>query len=206
MPLRRKPGAAQAGFTLIEVLIAVAVLGMLVLSLGYGVRTGLALRHKQIERVAATADLDSAMRLLRRLLHHIPVPPEGDRAQTEAEGPPFRGEPDRVSFIADLPTGLGQSRRADMTLFVRDRSLILAWSPRRHERLFGPRPAPAEVELLRGIAQLELAYRGQPSPDQPPGWQSRWKEPAPPELVRVRLLFPERDRRRWPDLIVESGL
>lgn len=197
-------GGRQSGFTLLEVLIAVAVLGLLIVGLHQGVRTGLALRHKQVEQLDRTADLDSAMRLLRRLLTRVAAAPQGRARGSVAEGAVFSGLSDSLTFVGDLPNGLGRSRRADMTLFVRGGTLLLSWSPRRHERLFGAPQPPAETELLHGVARLELAYWGEPSPDAAPGWQSRWEGPGAPELVRIRLVFPEKDRRQWPALLIET--
>lgn len=193
--------AAESGFTLLEVLIAVVVLGLLVLGLSQGVRTGLALRHAQVQRLGETAELDAAMRLLRGLLTRLPVVPDGNRAAAAEAGAAFKGSADRVSFVGDLPTGLGAARRADMMLFVRDARLILSWTPRRHERSLVPRPPPIETELLQGVERLELAYWGLPSAGQATGWRSEWAEPEAPELVRVRVIFVAEDRRRWPDLI-----
>lgn len=194
-------GSRENGFTLLEVLVAVVVLGLLVLALSQGVRTGLVLRQAQVQRVGETAELDAAMRLLRGVFTRVPAAPQGRQPTPSDLGARFRGEADSVSLVGELPSGLGPLRRAEMTLHVRDRRLILSWTPYRHERPFGPPPGPTDTELLAGVVRLDLAYWTQHSPDQPGSWQSRWEEPEPPELVRIRLVFPENDRRRWPDLI-----
>src|SRR4051794_38036598 len=177
-PMSRPTGETQNGFTLIELLAAIAVLGLLIVGLNRGVQSGIVLRQKQMEHVRATADLDVAMRIVRKILTRVPGVPSGERLAATAEGPAFRGEPDRVSFISDLPTGLGQSRRAAITLFVRDQSLILAWTPHPHRQLFGPPSLASEIEVVRGVARLDLAYWGAPLPDQPAEWQGRWEEAA----------------------------
>ena len=60
--------------------------------------------------------------------------------------------------------------------------------------------------MIAGVARLEFAYWGSTSPDQPAAWQTQWDGPAPPELVRIRLVFAKGDRRRWPDLIAAPVL
>ena len=40
----------------------------------------------------------------------------------------------------------------------------------------------------------------------PAGWQVQWEGPAIPELIRLRLVFAEGDRRRFPDLIAAPQL
>lgn len=199
-------GTTQSGFTLIELLAAIAVLGLLIVGLSRGVQTGVLLWQKQTEHVRAIADLDAAMRVIRKILTRIPAMPGGEQLAATAGGPAFRGDRDRLSFIGDLPTGFGQSRRADITLFVRDNSLILASTPHLHQQSLGP-PQPAiETELVRGVVHLDLAYWGAPFSDQPAGWQERWENATAPDLIRLRLVLPAKDHRQWPDLIVDSRL
>jgi hypothetical protein len=105
-----------------------------------------------------------------------------------------------------MPTGLGQSHRAEITLFVRDKSLILTWTPHLHRRLLRqPQPA-SEIELVRGVVRLDLAYWGAPFPDRPAEWQAQWEDVTAPELIRVQLVLTDKDRRQWPDLLVDSKL
>jgi general secretion pathway protein J len=82
----------------------------------------------------------------------------------------------------------------------------LTWTPHLHEIELGPAPSPSETELVGNVARLEIAYWGSISPDQPAAWQARWDGPAPPELIRIRLIFAKGDKRRWPDLIAASVL
>ena len=53
----------QSGFTLLEMLVALVVLGFLVLGLAQGVRTGLALWAAQNRRMSETGELDSVARV-----------------------------------------------------------------------------------------------------------------------------------------------
>jgi prepilin-type N-terminal cleavage/methylation domain-containing protein len=59
--------ARQGGFTLLEMLVVVAVLGFLMIGLTQGVRTGLTLWEAQSRRMGETAELDAAARVLRAL-------------------------------------------------------------------------------------------------------------------------------------------
>ena len=52
----------QGGFTLLEMLVALVVLGLLVVGLTQGVRTGLALWSAQSRRIGTAADLDAVAR------------------------------------------------------------------------------------------------------------------------------------------------
>ena len=197
---RAHPGDRQSGFTLLEMLVALVVLGLLVVGLSQGVRAGLALRQAQERHLADTAELDATMRLLRTILTRLPVAADGNRLIAPMGGDGFSGGPDHVSFVGDLPTGLGPIRRAEMTLHLRNRQLVLSWAPHRH--VYSPAaPPPTDAVLLHGVARLELAYWGAAVPGEETGWQERWDGSAAPDLIRVRLNFDKGDLRRWPDLI-----
>ncbi len=202
-PSARRP---DSGFTLLEILLALIVFGILMVGLNQGVRTGLGMLSMQTLRIGATAHLDATARVLHNLLAAIPVSPAvavnpggGSLAIS------FKGTADELSFVGDLPSGLGGTSRADMTLGRRDGRLVLLWKPHRHELSATP-PATTETELLRGVASLDLAYWGSLAPNVPPAWLANWDGPALPALIRIRLGFAKGDPRRWPDLIVAPQL
>jgi general secretion pathway protein J len=190
----------QRGFTLLEIIVVLAVLGFLMVGITQGVRVGVAMWHAQGRRLDRTAELDAAQRVLRELLTAIPRP-SGDASDGVNSG-----TASSFSFIGDLPTGLGTTRRADITLLLQGTRLMLLWKPHLHATLLGPAPAPVETELVGGVAGLQLAYWGAGAADEPESWLSRWDGPAPPKLIRVRVEFAEGDPRRWPDMIVAAQL
>jgi general secretion pathway protein J len=194
----------QSGFTLLELLVALVVLGFLMVGLAEGVRAGLDLRGAQTRRLDRTADLDASMRLLRNLISDLPVVPGGNRLIATEAGAGIKGEPDRLSFVGELPTGIGTTRLADMTLYVDHARLTLAWQPHRHVRLPGPPAPPIRTVLLDGVEKLRLAYWDPPAPGQPAAWSREWQAPVAPELIRIGLVFAANDPRRWPDLIARS--
>ena len=193
----------QGGFTLLEMIVVVTVLGFLMIGLTHGVRTGLAIWEAQSRRVGETAELDAAARLLRSLLSGIA--PSGlaasGLAPGGAGGVQLKGAAQNLAFVGDLPTGLGTTQRADITLELSRGRLVLSWTPHRHELTTATAPQPSQTELIGNVERLDLAYWGTPRGGQEAGWQSEWDGPAIPELIRVRLVLGENDRRRFPDLI-----
>ena len=194
------------GFSLLEMLVVLIVLGFLMLGLNQGVRTGLAFWTAQSRHIGGTAELDTTVRVLRMLLTGLPITPA---ASVNPGTPPlalsFTGTADHLAFVGDLPTGLGTLRRADIALELRGGRLVMVWSPHRHE-LASTRPASTETELLHSVARLDLAYWGTTAPDAPASWLAKWDGPAIPQLIRVRLTFAKGDNRHWPDMIVAPQL
>jgi general secretion pathway protein J len=200
LALQRASGR-QSGFTLLEILVVLVVLGLLLVGLTQGVRAGLTMWEAQSRRIASTADLDAAARVLRTLLSRIAPPPSVGLGAVSTNPAEFKGTATSLVFVGDLPTGLGTTQRADITLDLSEGRLVLRWTPHRHELIISPAPPPTVTELIRNVERLDLAYWGSPSPAQTAGWQEQWDGPGLPELIRVRLGFGKDDRRRFPDLI-----
>jgi general secretion pathway protein J len=187
----------QGGFTLLEVLIALVLLGLLLAGLGAALRFGFGLWELQARQIAGVDALDATDRALRALVEQMEP---GDPGLLQ---PTVSGSSDRLSFIGQLPQAVVSGRRADMTLIVASGGrLVVRWRPHRHERPFGAPPAESETLLLQGVDRLDLAYWRADAPGRPGGWTDRWDEPGLPALVRVRLRFPPGDARHWPDLLI----
>jgi general secretion pathway protein J len=190
----------EAGFTLLEILVVVVVLGLLVIGLAQGVRAGVALWNAQSRRVGETAELDAAARVLRALLSGIAGPASAGLAGGVAPAE-LKGSAEMLAFVGDLPTGLGTMQRANITLMLSRGRLVLRWTPHRHELSEEPAPKPSETELVHNVSRLDLAYWGASSPERGKSWVAQWDGPAAPDLIRVRLGFAKDDHRRFPDLI-----
>lgn len=192
--------SATQGFTLLETLVALTVLGFLVVALAHGTRTGLSLWNAQSRRIAAAAELGTATRVLREILTTIPVRPASLSAP-ESFG--FQGGSDRLQLVGYLPNGLGTTRLVDMTIRLSAHRVVVAWTPHRHAAPGAPPPAVETTELMGGVEDLEFAYWGSAG-DAPASWLALWEGPSLPQLIRVRVRFG--DRRSWPDLIAAPQL
>ena len=187
------------GFTLLELLVALVVLGFILAGLTQGVRYGLRATDTQARNLAERSELDAVDRALRRLIEDMD--PGSAR-----DGALMRGTAGTLAFVSDLPAASGlPTRRADIALGVEitkgtdgARQLVLRATPRPAGKAFGPPGLPIETGLLQGIDHIELAYwpRG-PAPQ----WSSSWSGNDLPLLVRLRVVFPPEDRRHWPDII-----
>jgi general secretion pathway protein J len=184
---------AQHGFTLLETLVALVVLGMLIAGLTQGVRTGVSAWQAQKKSLAARDDLQGTDTLLRDLLARI------DPGGASGQPPVIVGTAHSLTFTTTLPQAADAlaTREADMTLSVDNaHRLQLLWLLHYRNRI---RATPPEhAILLHEVDHLEIAYWK----DARVGWQSEWSGPALPRLIRVRIAFSSTRGRRSPDIVV----
>jgi general secretion pathway protein J len=200
----------QDGFTLLELLVAITLLGLLMAALLGGLRLGARVWETGEARLDAGTQVQVVQEFLRqRLAAALPLEvvmlAEDGRREFA-----FRGASDEVQFAGALPEHLGAGvHLMQLTLAAggddgQRRDLVLRWQPL-DPTGEGPEepPEPEERVLLAGVEALELAYFGALDPREPPAWWSEWTgQDALPGLLRVRLRFPPDDLRRWPELIV----
>jgi general secretion pathway protein J len=186
----------RAGFTLVETLVSLVVLGFIVVGLAQGLRFGMAAWDRQARSIDQDTALDSTDRILRALLSRM-VP------GVDPHVPAVAGDGFHLAFTAELPVNAPASptRLADLTLGANaSHRLVLAWTPHLHARLLGP-AVLRQATLLSGVRQVTFAYFRPPSGQQPAVWVNQWQSVNPPALVRVHIEFENR-AQHWPDVIV----
>lgn len=191
------PGAApgEAGFTLLEIVVALVVLGILLVTLSRGMQFGIAAFDRQDRMVVTGGRLEAVDRTLRRLIA------EADPG-TSNDGRTLVGAAHALAMRAPLPTaatvdpGPEGADLANLRLSVENGALVLAAVPYRHVIQTGPQPAPRRTVLLSGIETIDLSYWSDGA------WHTQWQDDGLPALVRIRLVFPKGDSRRWPDIVV----
>jgi len=199
----RRRCRSSAGFTLLELLIAITLLSLLLAALFGGLRLGARAWERSEERLDESARLQVVQNFLReRLTEAYPLTAEDQTGRLRLA---FEGTADALRFVTVMPAYLGTGF-AELVLEVDDRSetrdLVVQW--RRFE--LSPQLDDQEPQvkvLLADIEGLEIAYYGALARGEPILWYERWREVmALPQLVRLRVVFAEQDRRYWPDLIV----
>lgn len=191
----RRGGAA--GFTLLEILVALTVLGFILLGLGQGLRFGLTAWTMQSRTIAARDDLGAAERLLRGLIARM-------EPGTADDPPPLRGLPGAMQFQTSLPLAadLLRFRTAEAALGVDgEHRLVLRLTPNPRAIPIGPARTVIEETLLNGLDRIELAYWRPAQRNAAGAWVRNWAAQDLPGLVRIRLIFPQGDARHWPDIV-----
>jgi len=184
----------ERGFTLLEILVVLTVLGILLATLSQGVRFGVQASRAQARMLNRTGDLPSVDRALRILIEHM-QPTSGT-----AQQPFLMGGPGQLSFVSDLPSGLElQSRQADITLAVDARHRFqLLWTPHLQDRLTAA-PVVSSSLLAEDIDRVEFSYWEADGAAN--GWRIQWQGPDLPSLIRIRIVFMRGSGRHWPDIV-----
>lgn len=176
------------GFTLLEVLVALVVIGLLAVSLVQGIHFGLLAWDVEARLTGKNDGFSAVDNVLRRVV-------EGANPGNEGDPAPFIGGSNELQCITALP-GAG-SGLSQVTLLVGVGHRLMLRS-RHYVRAIRLKSAPpiAETELLSGVSRIELSYWASDS-----GWVSTWRSPDLPTLVRFRLVFASGEDRHWPDII-----
>lgn len=170
----------QAGFTLLETLVALLVLGFLITGLVQGLRFGVTAWQMQTRKLAEQGDMDAAERTLRALISRM------DPGGFSPQRPTFTGTSRSFAFTTTLSEAADMlaTQEADVTLAVDDtHQLGLVWVPHYRNRT-GPLPRPDRAVLRQDVDHLEIAYWRTPQT----GWQPDWVERALPKLIRIRIV------------------
>jgi general secretion pathway protein J len=194
----------QGGFTLLELLIALTLLGLITVMLYGGLH--LAIRGAAIgER---RAEISEQVRLIQSFIRRevsqvYPLVWRGEGKQRVA----FNGGSEALHFAAILPAHRGEGGLYLVSIEAADsysahRRLIFSYRLARPEiQDFETKEAPQErVVLVEDIERLEFLYYGKREKEDEARWHSRWKDRKNlPRLVRLRL---KTVSLVWPDLVI----
>ncbi|WP_298167188.1 prepilin-type N-terminal cleavage/methylation domain-containing protein [Novosphingobium sp.] len=199
---------SAAGFTLVEMLVCLAILGMVSAVLVTGIGR-MDLRQRMIGQKDAQIDeIAQAQFTLRHLIANIhpSISPQtgntvefvGNQFGLEFDGkPPGNASPDALQRYR-----LRLERGGDLMLYRI--STLDETVDRRQPDVTGW----TATRLLSGVSSLSVRYLGSPDgrfagAGLPPQWQLQWSSrDVLPSLVSLRIEFPPGDRRAWPDLVV----
>jgi general secretion pathway protein J len=195
----------EAGFTLVELLVALIVAGLLTAMVFGGVKLGLRAWARSRDTAAEASDLWAVETVLRRTLGE--AYPTFASTQLNDTSVAFAGDGESLALVAPLPQALGAGIPARMRFFLvpdgASEALVMAWRLDLPGAESGEAPPEAQVRLLDHVGAIHFDYFGPIALAGAPVWQAQWSgRNRLPDLVRLRI---ERDRSTlpaWPDLVV----
>lgn len=196
------------GFTLVELLLAILLLGLLMAGAWAGINTAVKASRSGEALIDRTNRVRVAQEFIRRQIRNaLALPYIVDKSTGETRT--FEGDADVMRFVAPMPGYLSRGGAYLQTLELRPgrgggRELVFA-----HELLNGydpdkPREAEREpVILIEGIRRATFEYRGLDETGKLGDWDEEWDEPgSQPVLVRMKFDMDERSGYVWPEIVV----
>jgi len=186
----RRSKRADDGYTIIELLVVLLLLGFIATAMSAGMQFGTRVWERSEARISASQTDDTAQTALRNLLSSATPRMEDGLAR-------FHGEPDFVAFDAAPPPAFGASGMARVeislvpgeegsSLTLKVTSLIDGKKSRR-------------VELARRLGNVRFAYLD--ANEEVPAWLDYWRDrPHLPAAVRLQAEKVDGDAA-WPVFI-----
>lgn len=178
---------SESGFTLIETLATLSIAGVLSVLLIGGLSFSGGAFTRSTALADAASDIYAAQSTLRRIVSSASNGAGGARFAGSARGFALTT---RFAFPGAHP----EATEADLSIAPCKREMCLTLSLARGQELAVTAP------LVRRVAAVRMAYLGEE------GWTEDWpQKKGAPRLVRIDLVFPHRDPRRWPPLYLSPG-
>ncbi len=199
-------GRRQAGFTLVELLVAMTLLAFLSIALFGGLRFGARSWEAVVDSSTERDHIVSTQNFLRDRLGQLTLPGPAGPRRLDDDGR-LEGGPERLEFTAPWLSALSLGGLYRFTLWHEDTGkgrLMLRWQPAEADpdALDELGDLAGERVLLDGIAGFALSYYGAADEETELEWLDQWESPgAPPRLVRIDLAFADA-RLVWPDFVV----
>jgi len=189
----------ESGFTLLEVLVSLIVVGIISVALAHSIKFGINADDMEARLIHRSQEMERLDRIIRELIEHASPP-------VSNEDRPFSGEEHRLFFTTELPDEPEDKpvRRVKVAIGVNDQlSLVVRWQPSPHAvPLSGP-PEPSEILIATGLARVDISYRHIAS--EGGNWDASWDQSSLPALVRLHFVS-KQTAKKWPDIIVRTML
>jgi len=205
----RHPPRRQAGFTLVEMLIALTLLGLVFVMIFGGLRFGTRSWDAVIGETRERDRTVATQAFLRARLGEFsrPAPSRSGRSAVAGD---ISGEEDRLEFSAPWLAALSVGGLYTFSLRLDETEqggrLILAWRPVGEDSADDDLgETTGERVLLDGIERLGFAYYGALETGGEPDWVRGWPKDAPaPKLVSIDIDFRD-PGRTWPPFVVHPA-
>lgn len=201
-----RAGNREAGFTLLEIMVALVVLSLIMTTAFGALRMGERSWEAGLARTSETETLRTVAGVLQRQFKQIlPVTWTEDAQTTIA----FSGAREQVLFIAPAPQHHGSTGLFEFTLVLEplaDIAQLVLYYRLHDPDSIGFQTGDSDrqrVLLVEELNSASFSYYGSPVDGDPPQWHTHWNNDAEafPLLVRVRLVVNE-GQRPWPELVL----
>lgn len=185
------------GFTLLEVIVVMALLSLIMLAMGSALRTTAQTEQRVDARLTRSDELRVASDVLRSVLGRISAQQGPLRPEPGASRYTFVGRPQEMEWLGVMPARHGVGGRYHFRLAAEQQGLVLRYQPWQGEQQPDWGRSEAYV-LVAGVTALALRFED--AREQPSQWGAPWTaSDALPQRVAVSI---QTVQGPWPELIV----
>lgn len=213
LPRNSKTSAGnQAGFTLLELLVALTLLG-LVLAVVFGeLRFAARAWDATDAKIDRNGELLSVHSFVRQRFQQVHVTPQNRKQDDEDSPVVFDGNSRSMVFLGTMPASISDGGFYEISLSSEigqdGTNLFVSWRPFDADGTASVADGPDNSRvLLRGLREVRFSYFGRTGDDLAAQWWDTWpSRDAAPSLIRMRLSFADGDPRSWPELVVAPAI
>ncbi len=202
-------GSSSRGFTLVEMLISIVLIGV-IMTAAYA---GLSSSNRAVISGEQQIDRNNRLRVVqqfvrRQIANALPLAMQSDDSQQDDLSiVRFEGGRETMRFVSPMPGYLGHGGPHEQTIsydrgeLVFDHQLLVSDDDSELAAAIAEREP---VVLLEDVERVRFSYlEAADEPDADPEWVDEWQDPSrTPLMVRVELEFDSDSRMVWPTLDV----
>lgn len=196
------PSRITLGFTLLETLVALALLAILTVFLSQGLRaTSRQFRDwtMTVPDELADATVHDVLRDLLDNAYPAVMGGNGPRFVT------FDGAADSLTLTTLMPPGVLPGGHYRVRIALQEGNLTLRWAPERNERTPFPASSAGSRTILDHVQAVRFAYFGNNRRGERARWVGAWTQQVRlPQLVRLDVTFAPPITRTWPPLTART--
>ncbi len=194
-----------AGFTLVELLLAITLMSILLALTYSGLRAATRSSQRGEQILAAGGELRAAHQFIRRQLNQMLPLAFAETEDAQAVRIVFEGDAKHIQFVAPMPGYLGSGGPQVQLVEVvsgNDDELVIQFSNALLQGFTEDRLKDREpVTLLEGVSSADFEFLGRDEEGELTGWSTNWEQlDQLPVAVRLNVEFTEGLNLQWPDL------
>ena len=178
------PNTFDAGFTLLELLVAITLLSLLSLALLGGLRFGARVWERSDEHNLHGSQIRLAEAAIRKQIER--TWPFFDASTPLNPHVLFTGRADELVFFTSSPDTSPHNGYMKVAISLEERSGLVQLVEYTGPELSDDTSSPRRRVLVDGLSELRLSYFGRTNAGHPPSWLDEWVDRTTlPDLVRI---------------------